>query len=70
MVIPDLHLLFVVGDESQELHQRPLGLEVELMVLENILTPVRDFEKLLGIAFAFSGVGIVAISVYPPAADG
>ena len=46
MVVPDVRLLLKLGNEAQELHQGSLRFEVELVVLENILSPVRDFEKL------------------------
>jgi hypothetical protein len=42
--MPDVRLLFVVADEAQKLHQGALGLEIEVVVLEDILATVGYFE--------------------------
>ena len=69
MIIPRLCLLLVLSDETQELHQRPLLLDVEQIVLEDILTPVRNFEKLLGGRVVVRSCAHFVVREHPPATD-
>jgi hypothetical protein len=45
MLFPHLGLFLVFADEAQELHQGAFGLEVELVILEDILSAVWNFQQ-------------------------
>jgi hypothetical protein len=71
VLIPHFELLLVLADEPQELHQGTLRLEVDIVVLENVLSSVRHLEKFSRWCTAFRHQGFIPSigRVHPPATD-